>query len=123
MERSTSVAFINKNLFNIYDIDANKILICSSQKAHLNILLGIMMRCHQTMMYKISGYVKHVDSNKTCLLRRLLKLLIISYQEGILKYGKELKIKTKIKSYGDNENITFKAKIILKQSWKNVNIK
>ena len=72
----------NKKVFNIYDIDADKILISKKDpysKSSFEYFLGYndddVIRPLSIKLPQMIGYVKHFDSNKTIFLR----LMIIDY--------------------------------------------
>ena len=128
---SKSNFYKNKKIFNIYDLDVNKILISKKEsygkKIHLNTSLDICDDVIRPLCIKLSqmiGYVKHFDSNKTMsfevsdnkLLKKYIKIwervgnLIDKKFDSAPVYSDNDKyIKTKIKSYGDKTQI-FKAK-------------
>ena len=116
----------NKNVFNIYDIDVNKILI-SKNKAYGkkssfkhfgyndndddDVIRPLCIKLPQ-----MTGYVKHFDSNKTMSFNdndnRLLKkyakiwekgniLMNIEFDNESVYSDNDKYIKAKIKSYGD----------------------
>ena len=117
----------NKKLFNLHDIDANKILVSKKEsygtKNSLKYFIGyndgyvITPLC--IILSQMIGYVKHFDSNKTMSFKvsdnKLLKkynkiweqisnLLNIKFDSQPV-YGDGYKyIKTKIKIYGDRVN-------------------
>ena len=69
---SKSNFYKNKKIFNIYDLDVNKILVSKKEsygkKIHLNTSLDIFDDVIRPLCIKLSqmiGYVKHFDSNKT----------------------------------------------------------
>ena len=72
----------NKKVFNIYDIDADKILISKKDpygKSSFEYFLGYndddVIRPLSIKLPQMIGYVKHFDSNETIFLR----LMIIDY--------------------------------------------
>ena len=123
----------NKKLFNLFDIETNKILVSKKEpygtKNSLKYLIGYnddhFIRPLCIILLQMIGYVKHFDSNKTMSFKisdnNLLKkysqiwekisnlLNIESDSEPV--YGDEDKyIKTKIKIYGDRVNTNFQGK-------------
>ena len=84
----------NKKLFNIYDIDVNKILVSKKKlydkKSSFKYFIGYNDHDYFgplcIKLPQMIDYVKHFDSNKTTSLKVLDKKLL----KSILKYGKEL---------------------------------
>ena len=85
----------NKKLFNIYEIDVDKILISKKEpygrKSSFKCFLGYnddddVIRPLCIKLPQMIGYVKHFDSNKI----NDNRLMIIHCQKSIRKYGKEL---------------------------------
>ena len=125
----------NKILFNIDDLDANKIFVSKKEpygtKGSFKYVIeysdndNIKPLCIR--LPQMIGYVKCFDSNKTMSFKVIdKKLLIKKYSkiwEGVsnsmniefdsdnVKY-----IKTKIRSYGDKVNTSFQGKKVLKEN-------
>ena len=72
MKRSTKVTYKNKNLFNLHDLDVNKILVSKKEsygtKNSLKYFIGYndddVIRPLCIKLPQMIGYVKHFDSNK-----------------------------------------------------------
>ena len=128
-----------KRLFNLNDIDANKILVSKKEsygtKNSLKYLIGYnnddVIRPLCIILPQMIGYVKHFDSNKRMSFKvsdnKLLKkynkiwekfsnLLNIEFDSEPV-YGDGVKyIKTKIKMYGDRVNTNFQGKKVPKEN-------
>ena len=128
-----------KRLFNLNDIDANKILVSKTEsygtKNSLKYLIGYnnddVIRPLCIILPQMIGYVKHFDSNKRMSFKvsdnKLLKkynkiwekfsnLLNIEFDSEPV-YGDGVKyIKTKIKMYGDRVNTNFQGKKVPKEN-------
>ena len=128
----------NKKLFNLNDIDVNKILLSKKEsngtKNSLKYLIGYndgdVIRPLCIILPQMTGYVKHFDSNKTMSFKvsdnKLLKkynkiwgkvgnLLNIEFDSELVYGDVDKYIKTKIKMYGDRVNTNFKVKKYLKR--------
>ena len=128
--------FYKKKLFQLDDINANKISVSKKETYGANKSIKYFIGCNNNdvirplwiMLPQMIGYVKCFDSNKTMSFKvsdkKLLKKYIkiwekISSLVGIKFdsepfYGDNDKyIKTKIKSYGGNVNTNFQGKKIL----------
>ena len=129
----------NKKLFNLNDIDVNKILVskkesCGTKNSFKYFIAyndGDVIRPLYIILPQMIGYVKHFDSNKTMSFKisdnKLLKksnkiwekvgnLLNIEFDSEPV-YGKVDKyIKTKIKMYEDRVNTNFQGKKVLKEN-------
>ena len=122
----------NKNLFNLYDIDVDKILLSKKEpygrKSSFKYFLGYnddAIRPFCLKLPQMIGYVKNFDSNKTMYFKvydnRLLKkytkvwervsiLMNIEF-DSELTFGDDDKcIKAKVKPYGDEVNTNFQGK-------------
>ena len=135
---SKSTFYKNKKLFNIHDLDANKILvICPSYgtKNSFKYFIGYndddVIRPLYIKLSKMIAYVKHFDSNKTMsskvsdnkLLKKSNKIwekinnLMNIELDSEPAYGDNGKyIKTKIKMYEDRVNRNFQGKKIPKEN-------
>ena len=133
-----SVFYKNKNLFNIHDIDINKILVSKEEsygtKNLLKYFIGYndddVIRPLCIKLPQMISYVKNFDSNKTMsfkvddnkLLRKynriweiISNLLNIEFHSEPI-YGDNNKyIKTKIKMYEDRMNTNFPGKKVPKE--------
>ena len=77
----------NKKLFNIYDLDVNKILVSKREsygkKGSLKYFIGYNdgdgIRPLFTKLHQMIGYIKHVDSNKTMSVKVIDKKLLKKY--------------------------------------------
>ena len=129
----------NKKLFNLNDIDVNKILVSKKEsygtKNSLKYFIGYsdddVIRPLCVILPQMIGYVKHFDSNKTMSFKvsdnKLLKkynkiwekisnLLNIEF-DGQLVYGDgDNYVKTKIKIYGDRVNTNFQGEKVPKEN-------
>ena len=73
MKRSTKVTYKNKKLFNLHDLDVNKILVSKKEsygtKNSLKYFIGYndddVIRPLCIKLPQMIGYVKQFDSNKT----------------------------------------------------------
>ena len=135
-----SAFYKNKKLFNIHDIDVNKILVSKEElygtKSSLKYFIGYndddddVIRPLWIKLPQMIGYVKNFDSNKTMSFKvddnKLLKkynriweiisnLLNIEFDNEPV-YGDDQKyIKTKIKMYEDRVNTNFQGKEVPKE--------
>ena len=129
----------NKKLFNIYDLDANKILVSKKEsygtKSSLKYFIGYndddAIRPLCIKLPQMIVYVKHFDSNKTMSFKvgdnKLLKkynkiwgkisnLMNIEFDSDPV-YGDNGKyIETKIKMYEDKVNTNFQGKRVPKEN-------
>ena len=134
IKKSTTVSFIKtKKLFNIHDIDVNKILVSKEEsygtKNSLKCFIGYndddAIRPLCTKLPQMIGYVKNFDSNKTIPFKvddnKLLKkynriweiisnLLNIEFDSEPVYGDNDKYIKTKIKMYEDRVNTNFQGK-------------
>ena len=125
----------NKKLFNLYELDINKILV--SKKNSLKYFIGYndddddFIRPLYINLPQMIRYVKHFDSNKTTFFKvndnKLLKkynkiwetisnLLNIEFNSVPVYDDVDKYIKTKVKVYGDKGNTNFKGKKVPKES-------
>ena len=119
-----SIFYKNKKLFNLNDIDVNKILVSkkesygtkNSLKCFIGYNDGDCTRPLCIILPQMIGYVKHFDTNTTILKKydkiweKVGNLLNIKFDSEPV-YGEGDKyIKTKIKMYGDRENTHFQGK-------------
>ena len=123
----------NKKLFNLNDIDVNKILVSekesygtkNSLKYFIGYNDGAAIRPLCVILPQMIGYVKHFDSNKTMYFKvndnKLLKkynkiwekagnLLNIEFDSEPVYGDVDKYIKTKIKMYGYRVNSNFQGK-------------
>ena len=112
----------NKRLFNLYDLEVNKILVSKKESYETKISLKYFIRYNDDDVIRplcinlpqMIGYVKHFDSNKTMSFKvsdnKLLKkynkiwekisnLMNIEFDSKPVYGGGEKYIKTKIKMY------------------------
>ena len=131
-EINKSNFFKSKNLFNIYDLDVNKILVSKRESCGTNNSLKYFIRYNdddviRTLCIKLPqmiGYVKHFDSSKTMSFKvinnKLLKkynkiwervssLMNIKFDSEPVYGDNDKYIKAKIKSYGDKVNTNFQG--------------
>ena len=124
----------NKKLFNIYDIEVDKILISKKEpygkKSSFKYFLGYndddnVIRPLCIKLPQMIGYVEHFDGNKTMSFKvnddRLLKeyteiwervsiLMNIEFDSEPVYGDNDKYLKAKIKSYGDKVTINFQGK-------------
>ena len=135
IKRSTK----NKKLFNLNDLDVNKILVSKKEscgtKNSLKYFIGYndgdVIRPLCIILPQMIGYVKHFDSNKTMSFKvsdnKLLKkcnkiwekvgnLLNIEFDSEPTYGNIDRYIKTKIKMYGDRVNTNFQGKKVPKEN-------
>ena len=136
---SKSTFYKNKKLFNIHDLDANKILVSKKEsygtKNSFKYFIGYndddVIRPLYIKLPKMIAYVKHFDSNKTMsskvsdnkLLKKYNKIwekvsnLMNIELDSVPVYGDNDKyIKTKIKMYEDRVNTSFQGKKVPKEN-------
>ena len=120
----------NKKLFNIYDIEFDKVLISKKEaygkKSSFKYILGYndddVIKPLCIKLPQMIGYIKHFDSNKAMLFKvndnRLLKQYTKIWERvSAPVYGDNDKyIKAEIKSYGDKVNTNFQGKKIPKEN-------
>ena len=129
----------NKKLFDLNDIDVNKILVSKkgsySTKNSLKYFIGYndgdFIRLLCIILPQMIGYVKHFDSNKTKYFKvsdnKLLKkynkiwenvgnLLNIDFDSEPVYGDVDKYVKTKIKVYGDRVNTNFQGKKVPKEN-------
>ena len=129
----------NKNLFNLNDIDVNKISVSkkesygtkNSLKYFIGYNDGAVIRPLCIIFPQTIGYVKHFDSNKTMSFKISDNKLLKKYKKIWEKFGNLLNIefdsepvygdvdkyiKTKIKMYGDRVNTNFQGKKVPKEN-------
>ena len=129
----------NKKLFNIYDLDVNKVLVSkkesydtkNSSKHFIGYNDGDVIRPLYIKFSQIIGYVKHFDSNKaisfkvidkkllkkhTKIWERVSSLTNIKFDSESVYGDNDKYIKTKIKSYEDKINTNFQSKKIPKEN-------
>ena len=126
-----STFYKNKKLFNIHDLDVNKIFVSKKEsygtKNSLKYFIGYNDDVIRPLCIKfpqIIGYVKHFDSNKTMSLKVSDNKLLRKYNKIWGKIGNLLNIefdsepvygdgdkyiKTKIKMYEDRVNTNFQG--------------
>ena len=127
----------NKKLFNIHDLDVNKILVSKKEsygtKNSLKYLIGYnydVIRPLCINFPQMTGYVKHFDSNKTMSFKvcdnKLLKkfnkiwekisnLMNIKFDSEPVYGDGDKYIKTKIKIYEARLNTNFQGKKVPKE--------
>ena len=131
--------YMNKKLFNLNDIDVNKMLVSKKEsygaKSSLKYFIGYnddgVIRPLCITLPQVIGYVKHFDSNKTMPFKfsnnKLLKkynkiwekvgnLLNIEFDSETIYGDVDEYIKTKIKKYGDRVNTNFRGKKVPKEN-------
>ena len=129
----------NKKLFNIHDLDVNKILVSKKEpyvtKNSLKYFIGYndddVIRPLCIKLPQMIGYVKHVDSNKTMSFKvgddKLLKmynkiwenisnLMNIGFDSEPVYGNNDKYIKIKIKMYEDRVNTNFQGKKVPKEN-------
>ena len=129
----------NKKLFDLNDIDVNKILVSKKEsygtKNSLKYFIGYndsdVIRPLCIILPQMIGYVKHFDSNKSVSFKvsnnKLLKkcnkiwervgnLLNIEFDSEPVYGDVDKYIKTKIKIYGDRVNRNFQGKNVSKEN-------
>ena len=129
----------NKKLFNIHDLDDNKILVSKKESYGAENSLKYFIKYNDDDVIRplciklpqMIGYVKHFDSNKTMSLKVSDNKLFRKYNEIWEKisnlmniefdsepvYGNDDKyIKTKIKMYEDRVNTNFQVKKVPKEN-------
>ena len=128
----------NKKLFNIHDLDVNKILVSKIEsygtKNSLKYFIGYndddVIRPLCIKLPQMIGYVKNFDSNKTMsfkvghnLLKKYNKiwgknsnLMSIEFDSEPVYGDNDKYIKTKIKMYEDRVNTNFQGKKALKEN-------
>ena len=128
----------NKKLFNIHDLDVNKILVSKKEsygkKKSLKYFIGYnddVIRPLCLTLPQMIGYVKHFDSNKTMSFKvgdnKLLKkystiwekisnLWNIEFDSEPVYDDNDKYIKAKIKLYGDKVNTNFQGKKLTKEN-------
>ena len=130
----------NKKLINLYDIDANKILVSKKEsydtKSSLKYFIGHndhddVIRPLCIRLPQMIDNVKHFDSNKTMCFKVCDNKLLKTYNKKCEKISKLLNIefdsepvygdgdkyiKTKIKMYEDRANTNFQGKIVPKEN-------
>ena len=129
----------NKKLFNIHDLDVNKILVSLKEsydkKNSLKYFIGYnndnVIRPLCIKLPQMIGYVKNFDSNKKISFKvddnKLLKkynkiweknsnLMNIEFDSEPVYGGNDKYIKTKIKLYKDRVNTNFQGKKVPKEN-------
>ena len=129
----------NKELFNIHDLDDNKILVSKREpygtKNSLKYFIGYndddAIRPSFIKFAQIIGFVKHFDSTKTMsfkvsdnkLLKKYTKiwgrvsnLMNIKFDSGRVYDDNDKYIKTKIKMHEDRVNTNFQGKKVPKEN-------
>ena len=138
-KKTTKVLFKNQKLFDIHDLDVNKILVSKKEsygtKNSLKYFTGYneddVIRPLCIKLPQMIGYVKNVDSNKTMSFKisdnKLLKkynkiwekvgnLMNVEFDsEPVYGYNDKY-IKTKIKVYEARMNTNFQGKKLPKES-------
>ena len=125
---SKSNFYKNKKIFNIYDLDVNKILVSKkesySKKKSLKYFIGYndddVIRPLCIKLPQMVGYVKHFDSKKTMSFKvsdnKLLKKYTKTWEKVSNLMDKKFDsdndkyIKAKMMSYGDKINTNFQGK-------------
>ena len=128
-----SIFYKNKKLFNIHDIDVNKILVSKEESyGTKNLFKYFIGYCDDDIIRPLCitlpqmiGYVKNFNSNKTMSLKvednKLLKkydkiwgiisdLLNIEFDSEPVYGGNDKYMQTKIKMYEDKVNTNFQSK-------------
>ena len=123
----------NKKLFNLNDIDVNKMLVSKKESYGTKNSLKYFIGCNDSdvirplciVLPQMIGYVKHIDSNKTMSFKvsdnqvlkkynktweRIGNLLNIEFDSEPVYGDVDKYIKTKIKMYGDRVNRYFQDK-------------
>ena len=136
---SKSNFYKNKKLFNLNDIDVNKILVSKKEsygtKNSLKYFIGYndddVIRRLCIIRPQMIGYVKHFDSNKTMSFKVSDNELLKKYNKIWEKFGNLLNIefdsepvycdvdkyvKTKVKMYGDRVSTNFQGKNLPKEN-------
>ena len=133
-----STFYKNKKLFNIHDLDVNKILISKKEsygaKNSLKYFIGYNDDVIRPLCIKfpqMTGYVKHFDSNNTISFKvddnKLLKkyhkiwekisnLMNIEFDSEPVYGDNDKYTKTKIKMYEDRLNTNFQGKKVPKEN-------
>ena len=134
-----SYFYKNKNLFNIHDIDVNKILVSKKEscgrKNSLKYFIGYdddddVIRPLCIKLPQMIGCVKHVDSDNTSfkvgdnkLLKKyskicgkIINLMNIKFDSEPVYGDNDKYIKTKIKMYEDRVNANFQVKKVPKEN-------
>ena len=102
----------NKKLFNIHDLDVNKILVSKKEsygtRNSLKYLIGYndddVIRSLCIKLPQMIGYVKHFDSNKTMSFKVSDNMLLRKYSKIWEKISNLMNIEFDSKPvYGDNE--------------------
>ena len=130
----------NKKLFNLNDIDVNKILVSKKESYDTKNLLKYFIGCNDDddvirplciTLPQMIGYIKHFDSNKTMYFKvndnKLLKknnkiwekirnLLNIEFDSQPVYGDGDKYIKTKIKMYENRVNTNFQGKKVPKEN-------
>ena len=129
----------NKKLFNLHDLDVNKILVSKKEsygtKNSLKYLIGYnnddVIRPLCIKLSQVIGYVKHFDSNKTMSFKvgdnKLIKkcskiweknsnLMNIEFDRYPVYGDNDKYIQTKIKMYEDRVNTNFQGKEVPKEN-------
>ena len=129
----------NKKLFNLHDLDVNKIFVSKKEsygaKNSLKYFIGYndddVIRPLCIKLPQMDGYVKHFDSNKTMSFKvgdnKLLKkynkiwqkvsnLMNIEFDSEPVYGDNDKYIKTKIKMYEDRVNTNFQGKKVPKEN-------
>ena len=129
----------SKKLFNIHDLDVNKILVSKNEsygtKKSLKYFIGYnnddVIRPLCIKLPQMIGYVKNFDSNKTMSFKisdnKLLKkynkiwekisnLMNIEFDSEPVYDDKDRHIKTQIKMYEDKVNTNFQGKKVPKEN-------
>ena len=129
----------NKKLFNLHDLDFNKILVSKKEpygsKNSLKYFIGYnedddVFRPLYTNLLQMIGYAKHFDSNKTMpfkvndhkllkkynkIWQKICNLLNIEFDSEPLYGDGDKYIQTKIKIYGGRVNTNFQGKKVPKK--------
>ena len=129
----------NKKLFNLNDIDVNKLLVSKKEsygtKSSLKYFIGYndgdIIRPLCILLPQMIGYVKHFDSNKTMSFKVSDNKILKKYKKIWVKVGNLLNIefdsepvngdvdkyiKTKIKTYGERVNTNFQGQKVPKEN-------
>ena len=128
----------NKKLFNVHDLDVNKILVSKKESYGTKNSLKYFIECNDDDVIRLLckghpqmiGYVKDFDSNKTMsfkfgdnkvlkkyikILEKISNLMKIELDSETIYGNNDKYINTKIKMYEDRVNINFPGKKCLKK--------
>ena len=124
----------NKKLFNIHDLDANKILVSKKESCATRNSLKYfneytndddVIRPLCIKLPQMIGYAKHFDNNKTMsfkvgdnklLWEKISNLINMEFDSDPVYGDTDKYIKTKIKMYEDRVNTNFQGKKVPKEN-------